>query len=891
MSDLTAKLAEEFKLPADHAEQLLALFKDGYAIAFLARYRRDKLCGLNEAKLRELEARFNTRAALEARRTVVLSSLKATEKLDDAVKAKVEAATSREELEDIFLPFTPREKTPAQKAQEQGLEPLAEKILKQDETSGTPEEAAAAFLNAEKGLTEAGLALVGARALLAERWGESVEIRSAARKLMQEEGRIVTAAKNGQDLAKTRFAALSNYSEALAKAPANKVLAALRGETDGKLTVKLEPPREKLSELLLSRSPLKTDSIWAGELKKAMDEALDWFILPLLEKECREKLKSKTDDVATESYGKVLRSLLLAPPLGQRVVLAIAADPRGGARIAIVAGDGKVLAHAPLVLGPEPEKRTQALEAFLNLVKEHKVEVVAISSGAATKEADLFVREALASAGLNEQITRTPVDDAGAAAFAASRLANKEFKEFDGGTRAAVFLGRRLQDPLYELCKHEPRAICGQDISEIDPATLRRKTEEVFEQVVAQVGVDVNRAPLPLLFHVPGLGQRFAQILDAKRNKTPLATREELKTLVDPKAFEQSAPFLRIPKGTEALDATALHPERYELAKKLATSASLEAGALIGNHEALAKLDLKALATPEASEDVLKEVIGELKRGAQDPRGTYVPPKLNEDVRDVADLKEGQILTGIVVNLTPFGAFVELGLHQEGLVHISEISHRFLRDPSDAIKIGQVVKVKVLHLDADRRRIGLSIKQLEAPPQRRERPAKPTGQGAPREARAPRAPREGRPPRGPRPGAQGAPQAGAAPAGAPGSAPAAAGAGAPPQGRGGSRPPRGPRKEGAPRKDGPRGPRKEGDAAPRGPRMGPNGKPLPDFSKFFVKGGNKRKDKRKDDVRSDANAASRDEVKQTMRDQTKRSSSTLGDLLKKAGFDEKESGE
>lgn len=894
MSDAVQTIVKDLKLKPEQVEGALALLKQDLPAAFIARYRKERCGGLDEDELAAIEERWRTVSELEARRAVVKNSIQALDKLDAALKAKLDAAATKADLEDLYLPFAPPKgkKNRAVAARDKGLEPLADLILRQEADGRSAEEITMPFLSAEKGVKELADALSGARDLIADRIAADADIRGQLRGLLHAEGRLTAKGRDKVELDKTKYASYANFSEPLEKLPPHRIQAVLRGEEEKKLQLHLEFPREKAVELVKAKYPSRAEAVFSAELALSIEDALTRLLLPQLEHEIRTGLKARADQHAAELFAKNLRALLLAPPLGRKpVVAALASGAGSGAKLQLAALDagGKLLAHAEVAPWKDEVAGADAKEKTAVFLKAAVPEACAIGNGAGGREAGQFLKDALEAAGFGA-VPRIFVNEAGAAAYGGSKTGKHELPEADNNLRAAVFLGRRLQDPLAELVKVDPKSIgVGQYQHDVDARILRKKLDEAFACCVNRVGVDLNAAGPDVLAHVSGIGAQLAQaVIETRAKQGGFKSREELKAVpgLGEKEFMLAAGFLRVRDGVNPLDATAIHPERYALVEALAQSAGTDAKGLLGNAAAVNKLDLKAFEAADLGLPTLRDIAAELKAPGADPRGAFVPPAFSEEVSDIKDLREGQVLNGVVTNITAFGVFVDLGVRQDGLVHISELSHRFVRDPASAFAVGQPVKVKVLGVDAGKKRISLSIKALETPPP-------PRAERAPQRERGPRRPREGAPAgaatagtpgapaqggerrprreRGPRPA--GVPAAsGAGGPGAPGSS-AATGAGRP--GSGGGR-----------RDGGRRGERDGRGEKPAGPRVSSTGKPLPDYSKFFVKGG-KKKDKKKEEKTPEA-AASRQEVREVLKGQASRSAPTLADLLKQAGVDSKE---
>ncbi|MCW8133773.1 MAG: S1 RNA-binding domain-containing protein, partial [Planctomycetota bacterium] len=724
MNDAVLTLAKELKLKPEQVEGALALLKEDLPIAFIVRYRRERIGGLGEDDLAAIEERWRLTSELEARRKVVLNSIQALDKLDADLKARILAAATKIELEDLYLPFAPPKgkRNRAAQAKEKGLEPLAETMLAQETGGKTVEDAALPFLSAEKGVKELGEALSGARDIVADRLAGDAEMRGKVRQLLQEEGKLTAKAREKVELEKTKYASYANFSEPLAKLPPHRIQAVLRGEEEKKLELHIEYPREKAVEAAKAKYLKKPDAPFAAEIALAVEDGLNRLLLPALETEVRTGLKARADHHAAELFAKNLRALLMAPPLGRKKVLAVLASgagPNAKVQLAALDPEGKVLGHAEVLPWKDEASTKDAGEKAAALLKEHAPEAVAIGNGTGGREAEQFVKGVLAAAGAGEPL-RVFVNEAGAAAYGGSKTGKHEMPEADAALRAAVFIGRRLQDPLAELVKVDPKSIgVGQYQHDVDARILRKKLDEAFSSCVNRCGVDLNAAGTDVLAHVSGVGARLAQaVVDTRTKKGGFKSRAELKEVpgLTEKEFLLAAGFLRLRGAENPLDATGIHPERYELVGKMAAASGVEVPGLLGNAELVGKLDLKAFESPEAGMPTLKDLAEELRSPGRDPRGPFVPPAFNESVREFKDLQEGQVLSGVVTNITAFGVFVDLGVRQDGLVHISELSHRFVREPASVFTVGQPVTVKVLRVDAAKKHISLSIKALEPAP-------------------------------------------------------------------------------------------------------------------------------------------------------------------------------
>ena len=907
--ELAQTVADELKLTRAQVDAVLALLKDEASVPFIARYRKALTGGLAESSIRAIAERFEQLDEFEKRRALVIKTVSEAGKMTPELQTKIETISSRPELEDIYMSFRTRRRLRSAAAKQKGLEALAELIWKQEPAAadaGTPEEIVKPYINAEKGVKDMADALAGARDMLAERISEDAPSRKLVRDLLLSEGKLSAKAREGIDVTKGKFAALAGFAEPLNKVPLHRILLAIRAASEKQISMLIEPPREKIVQELKNRLMPNPEAAFKPELALAIEESFDRLLGPALDNEVRQELKRRADLEAIASFARNLRAMLMQAPLGAKPVLAIEPSLAAGLRLALLDGAGKVLSHTVIHPQKSEDEKKSALETLLKLVNENNVSAVAIGSGPGSREADMFVRDAFKGAEIKD-VFRIVVHG--------PSQAPRDEAEVDPLARGAAAIGRRLQDPLAELVKYDVTSIgLGQYQHDVDQALLKQKLEHVLESCVNEAGVNAGTASLALLRYVSGIGpQNAAAVVEARKAHGEIKSREDLRKLTpSPKVFEQCAGFMRVSESENALDKTAIHPEQYEIAESMAAAAGVSLKELAGNAEALAKIDLSKLVTENRDEATLKDILAELKSLGQDVRGPFVKPEFNEDVSEIKDLKDGQLLNGIVTNLTPFGAFIDIGVHQDGLVHISAITHKFIRDASEILTVGQHVKVKVIGVDQDRKRISLSIKDLEEAPKREPR------RGAASSGARP--PRPARPPRERQPAKEGA-APGTAPAGAPQGAPGAqrgrsddrsrgrrfpprtapaAGAGAPAAAAAGATPgaatpagaPEAGRGRFVPREGGANRGRSGGtsssggggrggernDRTPRAPAPPEPGKP--DYSKFFVKG--KRKERPKTDGARGQEGASRDEVRQVMKSQEGRGTS-LADLLRKAG--------
>ncbi|MEA5454230.1 Tex family protein [Sinomonas sp. JGH33] len=708
----------------------VGLLDGGATVPFIARYRKEVTGTLDDAQLRELEERLRYLRELEDRRGAVLKAIEEQGALTDQLRDAVVRAATKAELEDLYLPYKSKRRTKAQIAREAGLEPLADALVA--DPSRVPEDAAAAFVSDEKGVPTAADALAGARAILTERVGQNAELVAELRERLWKGGRVAAAAVEGAapELA-GKYADYADYVQPIASLPGHRVLALLRGEREGALTVSLAEadPRDE-SGLDAAREGYEAAVAHALGIRGAgTSPAGKWLaqtvriawrgrLQPRLETDLRGRLFEAAEEEAVRVFAANLRDVLLAAPAGNRAVLGLDPGLRTGVKVAVVDGTGKVVDTATIYPHAPANKWNESLSTLEALAAKHGIELVAVGNGTASRETDRLAGELLArlaqGPGGGEAAPRKPakviVSEAGASVYSASALASKELPDLDVSLRGAVSIARRLQDPLAELVKIEPKSIgVGQYQHDLTPAKLDRSLDAVVEDCVNAVGVDVNTASPSLLARVAGVGPLLSRsIVDFRDANGPFATRAELKKVprLGAKAFEQCAGFLRVTGGAEPLDASAVHPEAYGLAHRILKAAgdgAASAGSIGG-------LDPAGFVDDRFGLPTVRDVMAELARPGRDPRPEFVTAALKEGVESIGDLKPGMILEGTVSNVAAFGAFVDLGVHQDGLVHVSAMSEKFVSDPREVVKSGQVVKVKVIDVDVPRKRISLSLR-------------------------------------------------------------------------------------------------------------------------------------------------------------------------------------
>ncbi len=727
------KLAEEVKAPLVHLVKTIELMEGGATIPFLARYRKEATGNLDEERLRLLERRLAYYRELEDRRKTVLKTIEEQGKLTAELRARIEAVLDKNELEDLYLPYKPKRKTRASVAREKGLEPLAEWLLAQRDDGRTPEQAAERFVDPAKGVETAEQALAGARDILAEAFSDDPEIRKALRKLLWEEG-VLTARKSDkadellqqQKETRSKYEGYYDYKEAVGKVPSHRLLAVRRGVKEGFLTSEIRLDDAGPVGWLLGKTIRDRGSVFTPQIEAAARDAWRRLLNPSLQNEVRAELKERADQEAIRVFQENLQALLLAAPAGPIGVMGVDPGYKNGCKVAVVDQTGKFLESAT-VHPHEPKHDAAGARAVLkDLIARHNVRAVAIGNGAASRETDHFVRALIRDEKL-ENIFSIVVSEAGASVYSASRLAKEEFPDVDVTIRGAISIARRLQDPLAELVKIEPKAIgVGQYQHDVDQTLLEASLHATVESCVNRVGVDLNTASAPLLRYVAGINERVAKrIVEHRQSNGGFANRQQLRQVpgFGDKTFEQAAGFLRIRGGANPLDATAVHPESYPIVEKMAASLGVPVAELVSRPELVDQLQLEQFQTGQAGLPTLLDIRQELKQPGRDPRAEFVAPQYRDDVLLISDLKEGMEIEGVVSNVTNFGAFVDVGVHQDGLVHVSELSEKFVKDPREAVKVGDIVKVRVLSADPVARRISLSMKP--PPPPKPERAARP----------------------------------------------------------------------------------------------------------------------------------------------------------------------
>ena len=708
--NITATLAAELSATAAQIEAAVSLLDDGATVPFIARYRKEATGGLDDTQLRTLAERLQYLRELEERRAAVLKSIEEQGKLSDDLKAQIEAADNKTALEDLYLPYKPKRRTKAQTARENGLQPLADLLL--NEQPQDVETAAAPFVNDNVPDTKA--ALDGARAILMEQFAEDAALIGRLREKLWNEAEIHAQVVAGEEEKGEKFKDYFDHREAVRTMPSHRALAVLRGRNEGVLHIALkyqpdDTPITQASEyeqIIAAQFGVSDGNKW---LRDTVRLAWRAKIFLSLELEALGRLKEAADHDAITVFARNLKDLLLAAPAGRLPTLGLDPGYRNGVKCAVVSDTGKLLDTAIVYLHQE----NNLLATLSRLIKTHGVKLIAIGNGTASRETDKLAGElikALPDMGLHKIV----VSEAGASIYSASELAAKEFPELDVSLRGAVSIARRLQDPLAELVKIDPKSIgVGQYQHDVNQSQLAKSLDAVVEDCVNAVGVDVNTASAPLLARISGLNQTLAQNIVAWRDQN--GAFDNRKTLLKvprlgEKTYEQAAGFLRIHGGSEPLDASAVHPEAYPVVAKMLADKHLAAAELIGNREHIRQIKASDYTTAQFGLPTIMDILAELEKPGRDPRGEFQTATFAEGVHEISDLQPGMILEGVVSNVANFGAFVDIGVHQDGLVHISALADRYVQDPRDIVKAGDVVKVKVLEVDAERKRIALTMR-------------------------------------------------------------------------------------------------------------------------------------------------------------------------------------
>ncbi len=704
-------IAEELNISTEQVINTSALLEGGATIPFIARYRKEVTGSLDEVAIAHIRDRMAQLAELDKRREAIIKSITEQGKMTDALLDQLNEAATMTELEDIYLPYKPKRRTRATIAREKGLEPLSKIIMGKHELNVARR--AASFIDPEKGVNDADEALAGARDIIAEWVNESRHARVRIRKLFYREGVISAQVIKGKELDGMNYQNYYEWSEPVVKAPPHRYLAMMRGEAEGFLRINVQPPREKAVEALEEIFARNCTESCGEQIREAVYDSYVRLMQPSIETEIRSEAKEKADRYSISVFADNLRQLLMVPPLGQKNVLAIDPGFRTGCKLVCLDKQGNLLHNETIYPHPPENQVRQSEKKILSLIDAYKIEAIAIGNGTAGRETERFIRNIR----FNKDMLAIMVNESGASVYSASKIAREEFPDYDVTVRGAVSIGRRLMDPLAELVKIDPKSIgVGQYQHDVNQAELQKSLEDTVVSCVNQVGVEVNTASKELLSYVSGVGPALAQnIVSHRRDKGPFRSREDLKkvTRFGDKAFEQAAGFLRIREGENPLDRSAVHPESYHVVYKMAKSLGAPLEELIGKDEACKSIRLEDFIDDKVGLPTLQDIIQELAKPGRDPRQKFDLFEFAKGINSIEDLHPGMVVPGIVTNITAFGAFVDIGVHQDGLVHVSQIANRFIRDPKEVLKLNQKVMVKVLEVDKDRKRISLSMKEVE----------------------------------------------------------------------------------------------------------------------------------------------------------------------------------
>ncbi len=717
-----SRIAEELGIRPQQVAAAVALLDEGATVPFISRYRKEVTGSLDDSQLRTLEERLRYLREMEDRRISILKSIEEQGKLSDELKGEILKADTKTRLEDLYLPYKPKRRTKGQIAIEAGLQPLAESLLADPNLD--PEAEAAKFLNAEQGVADSKAALDGAKYILMERFAEDANLLAKLRDFMQKEATLSVRVVPGQEGAGAKFADYFEHDEALKGVPSHRALAILRGRNEGILSFSLVTgdPSDKLTPspcegMIASHFNIEQQGRAAD---RWLAEVVKWTwrikLLTHLETELMGNLRESAEEAAIKVFADNLKDLLLAAPAGPKATIGLDPGLRTGVKVAVVDATGKVVDHCAIFPTPPQNRIAESEAVLMALISKHNVELIAIGNGTASRETDKFVGDMLKKFKAT-QVQKVMVNEAGASVYSASELAAKEFPDLDVTIRGAVSIARRLQDPLAELVKIEPKSIgVGQYQHDVNQSQLARTLDAVIEDCVNSVGVDLNTASAPLLTRVSGLNSTLANNIVAFRDANgAFNSRADLLNVprLGGKTFELAAGFLRIMNGSNPLDASAVHPESYPVVEKIAHQFSRDVASLVGDGALLKSVNAAQFTDDKVGEITVKDILSELQKPGRDPRPEFKFAQYQEGVEEIRDLKPNMVLEGVITNVAAFGAFVDIGVHQDGLVHISALSDTFVKDPRDVVKAGDIVKVKVMEVDVARKRIGLSMRMSD----------------------------------------------------------------------------------------------------------------------------------------------------------------------------------
>lgn len=709
MQEYSLTISKELNINQLSVSNTLTLLTEGCTIPFISRYRKELTGSLDEVEIAKIKERHKQLVELEARRETILNSISAQGLLTEELEKKIREVSTIYELEDIYLPFKPKRKTKASIAKEKGLEPLAKTIMIQN--SQWNDEFAKKYIDIEKGVNSIEEALQGARDIIAEWVSENDLIRSKIRYLFQREGNINSKVSKGKEEEGEKYKIYFDSQEKIMKAPSHRILAMFRGENEGFLKISIKPDDEFAIEQI-NKKYIKSNNSASEHIKKAIKDSYKRLIQPTIETEVRQIIKEKADLEAIKVFGENLKQLLMAPPLGEKIVLALDPGFRTGCKLVVINKQGDLIHNETIYPHPPQNERGKSMAKIQRLVEQFKVEAIAIGNGTAGRETEAFIKKIP----FNTNIQAIIVNESGASIYSASSVAREEFPEYDVTVRGAVSIGRRLIDPLAELVKIEPKSIgVGQYQHDVNQNLLNEKLNEIVENCVNKVGVEINSASKELLSYVSGIGNVLAKnIIEYRKKNGPFRTREELKKIprFGEKVFEQAAGFLRIRDAENILDNSSVHPESYYIVEKMAEESNNNIDMFIANENLINLIDLNKFIDEKIGLPTLIDIKNEILKPGRDPRSKFDIFEFDNRVHSIEDIEIGMVLPGIITNITNFGLFVDIGVHQDGFVHISHIANQFVKDPNEFVKLNDKVLVKIISIEIDRKRIGLSIKEV-----------------------------------------------------------------------------------------------------------------------------------------------------------------------------------
>lgn len=702
----SSRIAQQTGIAAHQIENVLALMAEGATIPFIARYRKEKTGSLDEVQLAAIRDQSEILQQLEKRRTSIIDSLTGLGLYQGDLKHKIDGSTTLQELEDLYLPHRPKRKTKAMMAKEKGLEPLAKAILFQQQHLN-----AGRYVNTDKEVTSEDEALAGALDIIAEHISEDIRNRNELRLLFKDKGFIQSEKKKSEDESNSKFKDYFNFSQPVKRIAGHQLLAVLRGEAQKALKLTARPEDQVCTAKLAALYRLRNHR-YVDLMETAITDSYKRLLAPSLETELINELKEKAEDEAIEIFGKNLQQLLLAPPLGQIATMGVDPGFRTGAKIVCLDSQGQLLAYSTIYPTHGENKQTQAAGVINDFIKKYSIRAVAIGNGTASRETEDFIKTIIE----DKTVIVTMVNEDGASIYSASETARKEFPDLDLTIRGAVSIGRRLQDPLAELVKIDPKSLgIGQYQHDVNQTKLKKKLDDVVSYCVNRVGVELNSASAELLSFVSGIGPAIANNIVRHRNESgPFQSRKALLKVsrLGDKCFQQCAGFLRVSCSSNPLDNSGVHPEQYTVVEQIAGDLGIKVHELVGNVQKFKTIDLNRYKSETTGLETLKDIMLELDKPGRDPREEFELFSFSKHVQSISDLKEGMVINGVVTNVTQFGAFVDIGVHQHGLIHVSELANRFVKDPAEIVSLNQKVKVLVLSVDLQRNRIGLSLKQV-----------------------------------------------------------------------------------------------------------------------------------------------------------------------------------